>query len=345
MAQSLADSGAITQAEIATSPFRHVLTSALATRGAFVKVELKRSHLDDGDQLLLCSDGLTDMVPDDVIARELAVPGPAAPVCRRLVDLALEAGEKTTSPSSSAGTAFRRPARRPDPDPEPCLKIRGGIRCRFAARCSPSCRAWLVASTLFAQEGFPSSRPTSRPRSSRRGARRSTRRSATTPSPSSRARRARRATRASASRTSSTTSAASRCRTRTCCSTARRRRRRCSSPTATRAARRARARSSRPRTPTRSRSSRASMPSSRRTCSPSRSRQVPRAGKRILFTPLAPAEGGSMSRDLALRYTADAATDPFDGRASREGPSSGSCASASRSSRSATSRRRSTPCA
>ena len=44
-----------------------------------------------------------------------------------------------------------------------------------------------------------------------------------------------------------------------------------------------------------------------------------RGGKRILYTPLLPAEGGSMSRDLALRYVADAATDPFDGRPSREG--------------------------
>ena len=44
-----------------------------------------------------------------------------------------------------------------------------------------------------------------------------------------------------------------------------------------------------------------------------------RGGKRVLYTPLAPAEGGSMSRDLALRYTADAASDPFDGRPSREG--------------------------
>ncbi len=44
-----------------------------------------------------------------------------------------------------------------------------------------------------------------------------------------------------------------------------------------------------------------------------------RGGKRILFTPMAPAEGVSMSRDLALRSTADAAADPFDGRASREG--------------------------
>ncbi|MFY9552768.1 MAG: Xaa-Pro peptidase family protein [Thermoanaerobaculia bacterium] len=44
-----------------------------------------------------------------------------------------------------------------------------------------------------------------------------------------------------------------------------------------------------------------------------------RGGRRILYTPMAPAEGGSMSRDLALRYVADAATDPFDGRPSREG--------------------------
>ncbi len=44
-----------------------------------------------------------------------------------------------------------------------------------------------------------------------------------------------------------------------------------------------------------------------------------RQGKRILYTPLAPAEGGSMSRDLALRFVADAAADPFDGRPSREG--------------------------
>jgi Xaa-Pro aminopeptidase len=44
-----------------------------------------------------------------------------------------------------------------------------------------------------------------------------------------------------------------------------------------------------------------------------------RTGKRVLYTPLAPAEGGSMSRDLALRYVADTGTDPFDQGISREG--------------------------
>jgi PPM family protein phosphatase len=94
LAQSLVDSGAISKEDIATHPGRNVLTSALATRGAFVQVELKHARLSDGDQLMLCSDGLTDMVPEDVIARELAAPGRASAICRRLVDLALEAGGK-----------------------------------------------------------------------------------------------------------------------------------------------------------------------------------------------------------------------------------------------------------
>jgi Xaa-Pro aminopeptidase len=44
-----------------------------------------------------------------------------------------------------------------------------------------------------------------------------------------------------------------------------------------------------------------------------------RGGLRVLYTPLAPAEGASMSRDLALRFVADTSADPFDGRPSREG--------------------------
>jgi serine/threonine protein phosphatase PrpC len=94
MAQSLADAGAITQEAVAKHPSRHVLTSALATRGAFVQVELKRSRLEDGDQVLLCSDGLTEMVPDEDIARVLGGAATAADACRQLVDLALAAGGK-----------------------------------------------------------------------------------------------------------------------------------------------------------------------------------------------------------------------------------------------------------
>ena len=92
MAQSLADAGAIRQDEVATHPGRHILTSAIATRGAFVQVELKRARLLDGDQLLICSDGLTEMVGEKEISGVLQSSGSAASACRRLVDLALEAG-------------------------------------------------------------------------------------------------------------------------------------------------------------------------------------------------------------------------------------------------------------
>jgi serine/threonine protein phosphatase PrpC len=92
MAQSLADSGAIAQEDVARSPYRNVLTSALGTKGMFVQVELGRARLEDGDALLLCSDGLTEMVPEDRIAQVLREARSSDDACRRLVDYALEAG-------------------------------------------------------------------------------------------------------------------------------------------------------------------------------------------------------------------------------------------------------------
>jgi protein phosphatase len=94
LAQSLADAGAISQEEVAHHPSRHVLTSALATRGAFTQVELKHTRIEDGETFLVCSDGLTEMVPADTIAKVLAAKEPAEKACRHLVDLALEAGGK-----------------------------------------------------------------------------------------------------------------------------------------------------------------------------------------------------------------------------------------------------------
>jgi protein phosphatase len=94
MAQSLADAGAIEQKDVEHHPSRHILTSALATRGVFAQVELKHFRIEDGDRLLVCSDGLTEMVPEDTLANELGGSAPADQVCRRLVDLALEAGGK-----------------------------------------------------------------------------------------------------------------------------------------------------------------------------------------------------------------------------------------------------------
>jgi len=94
LAQSLADAGAITQEEVASHATRHVLTSAIATRGAFVQAALGHTRLADGDQVLLCTDGLTEMVKEEAISRALSAAGPSADACHRLVELALEAGGK-----------------------------------------------------------------------------------------------------------------------------------------------------------------------------------------------------------------------------------------------------------
>jgi len=58
------------------------------------KPDVHRVALDDGDCLLLCSDGLTEMVPNDRISALLADGGPSEKTCQRLIDGALAAGGK-----------------------------------------------------------------------------------------------------------------------------------------------------------------------------------------------------------------------------------------------------------
>jgi protein phosphatase len=93
-AQLMADIGMISQNEVARHRLRHVLTSALGGPENAMRVDIQRLKLTDGDRLLLCTDGLTDMVEDEGIARVLAGTESSDEACRRLVDLALENGGK-----------------------------------------------------------------------------------------------------------------------------------------------------------------------------------------------------------------------------------------------------------
>jgi protein phosphatase len=92
--QELIDSGAVTPQDAARHRLRHMLTSALSTENRPISVEIRWLGLADGDQLLLCSDGLTEMVPDVKITEVLKQPGSAQAACQTLVDLALQAGGK-----------------------------------------------------------------------------------------------------------------------------------------------------------------------------------------------------------------------------------------------------------
>lgn len=92
--QSLLDAGVLTQQEAATHNMRHVLTQALGQHAGKLRIEVQRLKLEHEDCLLLCTDGLTEMISDTEISALLKAPGSAEEQCHFLVDKALEAGGK-----------------------------------------------------------------------------------------------------------------------------------------------------------------------------------------------------------------------------------------------------------
>jgi serine/threonine protein phosphatase PrpC len=94
LAQALADVGQIDQEDVGTHRLRHVLTKAIGSNAGRIEVQVKHLTLADGDRLLLCTDGLTDLVEDAKIADVLNRFEDSAGACRSLVDLALERGGK-----------------------------------------------------------------------------------------------------------------------------------------------------------------------------------------------------------------------------------------------------------
>jgi PPM family protein phosphatase len=90
MAQAMIDSGAMTKEVAEKSPWKHVLISALGSPQLEAQVSVE--DIERGDDLLLCSDGLTRHVTDDEIRTRLAAGGTAETICRDLLNQALERG-------------------------------------------------------------------------------------------------------------------------------------------------------------------------------------------------------------------------------------------------------------
>ena len=88
--QALVDRGALTPEEAWAHPHRALVTQALQGR----EVMPARAVLDPepGDRLLLCSDGLSDLVDDATIGRALAEHAEAGVAAEELIALALTAG-------------------------------------------------------------------------------------------------------------------------------------------------------------------------------------------------------------------------------------------------------------
>jgi len=91
LAQALIDAGVAGRDDPASRSMRHVLTAAVGSLGKG-EPEVRRFKISEADQLLLCTDGLTEMVDDKTIADVLRKTNSSQKACEDLVDLALRNG-------------------------------------------------------------------------------------------------------------------------------------------------------------------------------------------------------------------------------------------------------------
>lgn len=77
---------------LSTSPLRHILTNAIIGGPDRAIGEVHRIHLDPNDRLLLCTDGLTEHVPDEQIAAILSQHDDMAQACADLLAAARHDG-------------------------------------------------------------------------------------------------------------------------------------------------------------------------------------------------------------------------------------------------------------
>ncbi len=92
LAELMVKAGLISCVDEAAQRFRSTLVNCLG--GDFTKVDVETKHLilQDGDQLLLCTDGLTDMVDEAKIAEILNQAQTPQLICDELIQAALDGG-------------------------------------------------------------------------------------------------------------------------------------------------------------------------------------------------------------------------------------------------------------
>lgn len=93
LVQDQIDQGIITSIEARTHPMRNIILRAVGIKEK-VALDLIRGKTVSGDLFLLCSDGLTDMVDDPVIAQILSLHHPLPQKVEKLIAVANSAGGK-----------------------------------------------------------------------------------------------------------------------------------------------------------------------------------------------------------------------------------------------------------
>ncbi len=102
LAQQMAAHGSVPLQDL-PARYRHMLTQAIGVREDGAEPDIRRLQVEDGDRLLLCTDGLTDMVDDATIAAELHRGASSEEACQALIGLALDRGGRDNVTAVVAG--------------------------------------------------------------------------------------------------------------------------------------------------------------------------------------------------------------------------------------------------
>jgi protein phosphatase len=94
LTQALKDAGTISEKEAATHRYKNVLYRYLGTKEGSSGTDPKKVTPRSGDRFLLCSDGVTDGVPDTTLRQLLAGIHDPQAAAERIVEAAQEGGSK-----------------------------------------------------------------------------------------------------------------------------------------------------------------------------------------------------------------------------------------------------------
>ena len=91
LVEDLVERGELTREQARTHPHRNLITRALGAE-PILMADCFRQPLEPGDWLLLCSDGLSNVVNEQEMLYEVIHGGEEAECCQRLLDIALSRG-------------------------------------------------------------------------------------------------------------------------------------------------------------------------------------------------------------------------------------------------------------
>lgn len=94
LTQALLEAGTINEEEAKTHRYRNVLYRYLGTKDGAAGTEALELCPQAGDRFLLCSDGVTDGIEDDVILKLMAESDDPQEIAQALIDGALEGGSR-----------------------------------------------------------------------------------------------------------------------------------------------------------------------------------------------------------------------------------------------------------